>query len=89
LSTLALSIEVLIYSVIELVITLCMGVDIRSKTLNCQESGSPTMEKTQAVDVVLRPDGSKDFVLLPKRWTVVGEACRRHTDLRLVALVSS
>ena len=41
------------------------------------------------VDVVLRPNGSKGFVLLPKRWTVVGEACRRHTDLWLVALVSS
>jgi transposase len=49
------------------------------------------------VDVVLRPNGSKGFVLLPKRWTVVGvrvasafaEACRRHTDLWLVALVMS
>ena len=41
------------------------------------------------VDVVLRPNGSKGFVLLPKRWTVVGEACRRLTDLLLAALVSS
>jgi transposase len=41
------------------------------------------------VDVVLRPNGSKGFVLLPKRWTVVGKACRRHTNLWLVALVSS
>jgi transposase len=41
------------------------------------------------VDVVLRPNGSKGFVLLPKRWTVVGEACRRHENLRLAALVSS
>ena len=41
------------------------------------------------VDVVLRPEGSKGFVLIPKRWTVVGEACRRHTNLRLATLVSS
>jgi transposase len=33
-------------------------------------SGNPTMEAHQAVDVVLRPNGSKGFVLLPKRWTV-------------------
>ena len=41
------------------------------------------------VDVVLRPQGSQGFVLIPKRWVVVGEACRRHTYLWLVALVSS
>ena len=41
------------------------------------------------VDVVLRPEGSKGFVMIPKRWTVVGEACRRHTNLRLVTLVPS
>jgi hypothetical protein len=39
------------------------------------------------LDVVLRPDGSKGFILLPKRWTVVGVACRRLTDLRLASLV--
>ena len=41
------------------------------------------------VDVVLRPEGSKGFVIIPKRWVVVGEACRRHTYLWLVALVPS
>ena len=30
------------------------------------------------VDVVLRPDGSKGFVLLPKRWTVERTYCWLH-----------
>ncbi|WP_396134307.1 IS5 family transposase [Chamaesiphon sp. VAR_48_metabat_135_sub] len=44
-------------------------------------SGSPTMEKTQAVDVVLRPNGSKGFVLLPKRWTVERTYGCQHQSL--------
>jgi hypothetical protein len=36
------------------------------------------MEAHQAVDVVLRPNGSKGFVLVPKRWTVEWTDGWRH-----------
>ena len=41
------------------------------------------------IQVVLRPQEHQGFVLLPKRWVVVGAACRRHTHFWLAFLVSS